>query len=110
MQNIGIKRDIVQSRHVGERKSKAFTRPHVRENTVRQKAFCSTALILSSIHKQELNHRTSEAMAAQNETTFPQVNISNFDTRKQDVSAQLGHAAREIGFFYVTGSAQDNRQ
>ena len=37
------------------------------------------------------------------EFTFPTVDISDFEKRKTQVSAELGHAAREIGFFRVTG-------
>ncbi|KAK9807304.1 hypothetical protein WJX73_010800 [Symbiochloris irregularis] len=34
---------------------------------------------------------------------FPKVNISNFDERKEEVSAELAKAAKSIGFFYITG-------
>lgn len=35
---------------------------------------------------------------------FEQVDISNFDSRKEEVSAALARAAKSIGFFYVTGA------
>ena len=34
---------------------------------------------------------------------FPKIDISNFETRKEQISKELGEAAREIGFFYITG-------
>ena len=43
-------------------------------------------------------------MARNNGISFPQVDISNFEGQKDKISSELGHAAREIGFFYVTGS------
>ena len=43
-------------------------------------------------------------MSSENGITFPQVDISNFEGRKEEISDELGHAAREIGFFYVTGA------
>lgn len=36
---------------------------------------------------------------------FEQVDISNFDARKEQVSAQLANAAKSIGFFYITGTS-----
>ena len=43
-------------------------------------------------------------MVSVNGITFPQVDISDFKGQKDKISSELGHAAREIGFFYVTGS------
>lgn len=45
-------------------------------------------------------------MAPQTGPVFPQVDISNFDKRKDEVSQELGKAARDIGFFYVVGALQ----
>ena len=35
---------------------------------------------------------------------FQQVDISRFDERKEEVSQELANAAKNIGFFYVTGN------
>ncbi len=43
------------------------------------------------------------SMVGHKSTIFPQVDIADFDARKEAISTELGHAAREIGFFYVTG-------
>ena len=34
---------------------------------------------------------------------FEQVDLSDFENRKEEVSAQLARAAKSIGFFYITG-------
>lgn len=40
---------------------------------------------------------------------FEQVDISHFDSRKEEVSAALARAAKSIGFFYVTGMVAHRR-
>ena len=42
---------------------------------------------------------------------FENVDISDFDSRKEEVSRQLAHAAKTIGFFYISGktSSQADR-
>ena len=35
---------------------------------------------------------------------FEVVDISQFETRKQEVSEQLARAAKTIGFFYISGA------
>lgn len=47
-------------------------------------------------------------MSSKNGITFPQVDISEFESRKEKISDELGHAAREIGFFYVTGASLED--
>ena len=42
-------------------------------------------------------------VAGSTDSPFPTVNISKFDTNKDQISQELGQAARDIGFFYVTG-------
>ena len=39
------------------------------------------------------------------QVVFPKIDISNFETRKEQISKELGEAAREIGFFYITGKS-----
>ena len=41
---------------------------------------------------------------AKEEFFFPTIDISDFENRKTQISSELGHAAREIGFFRVTGT------
>ena len=36
-------------------------------------------------------------------STIPVIDLSDFETRKEEVSQQLLHAARDVGFFYVSG-------
>ena len=38
------------------------------------------------------------------ELPFEQVDISSFESRKAEVSDQLGRAAKSVGFLYVTGA------
>lgn len=47
--------------------------------------------------------KLKNTMSLESSPLFPKVDISNYETRKEQVSKELGEAARGIGFFYVTG-------